>query len=201
MADLRVLTRSAHAGSPEREAARRKPVAGAILAVLVKDRAGVLCRVAELFSRRGYNIDSLSVGTSCEPGLSRMTIVTRGGEADIEQIMRQLEKLVEVVTVSRIHRSAGFFRELAILKVKATEATRPGILRTVWDYEARVLEDSADCITLEAVSDKEGIDGLVATLEPFGILELARTGAAALGKDSLEGTTRIKGDNHGNLVL
>lgn len=154
----------------------------AILAVLVRDRAGVLCRVAELFSRRGYNIDSLTVGTTAEAGLSRMTIVTRGEDADIEQIMRQLDKLVEVVCMGRLAEDSSVYRELALIKMRAPESAKAEILRAAWDFEARVLDDSGDSLTLEVISDTEGIDGIVAALEPFGILELARTGLSSLGR-------------------
>lgn len=159
-----------------------KAASRAVLGVLVMDRAGVLCRVAELFSRRGYNIDSLTVGSSAEPGLSRMTIVTRGEDADIEQIMRQLDKLVDVVCVDRLGQGAAVFRELALIKLRVPEAAKAEVLRTAWDYEARVLDDSASCLTLELISDKEGMDAIVAALEPFGILELARTGLASLAR-------------------
>lgn len=186
MADLySVSARKAPKHVPGTKRDDPKASSRAVLAVLVKDRAGVLCRVAELFSRRGYNIDSLTVGTSCEPGLSRMTIVTRGEDADIEQIMRQLDKLVEVVSVGRLAAGPSVYRELALVKVRAPEANKAVILRKAWDFEARVLDDSADCLTLEVISDKEGIDGIVAALEPFGILELARTGLSALGRGGL----------------
>lgn len=158
-----------------------------VLSALVRDHAGVLVRVAELFSRRGYNIDGLTVGPTAAPGMSRMTISLRATSADIEQVQRQLGKLVDVAAVRLVAPSAGVFRELALVKVAAGADLRAQVIQVAEVFRARVVDVSPETLTLEVTGDGEKIDGLIEVLTPYGIRELARTGLAALerGSDSL----------------
>jgi acetolactate synthase, small subunit len=151
-----------------------------VLSALVQNHAGVLSRVSGLFSRRGYNIDSLTVGETQEPGVSRMTIVVRGDEATIEQIQKQLEKLVEVGAVRLLQPSKAVYRELALIKVSASHQNRSDILQIANVFRARVVDVSIETLTIEVTGDQEKVDGLIELLQPYGIRELARTGIAAL---------------------
>jgi acetolactate synthase I/III small subunit len=151
-----------------------------VLSALVQNHAGVLSRVSGLFSRRGYNIDSLTVGETQEPGVSRMTIVVRGDEATIEQIEKQLEKLVEVGAVRRLDPAKSVYRELALIKVAATHMSRSDIVQIASIFRARIVDVSTETLTVEVTGDQSKIDGLVELLSPYGIRELARTGIAAL---------------------
>jgi acetolactate synthase I/III small subunit len=155
-----------------------------VLSALVQNHAGVLSRVSGLFSRRGYNIDSLTVGETQEEGVSRMTIVVRGDEAAIEQIQKQLEKLVEVAAVHRLDSSRAVYRELALVKVAATHESRSNIVQIAGIFRARIVDVSAESLTVEATGDQEKVDGLIELLAPYGIRELARTGIAALERGS-----------------
>lgn len=155
-----------------------------VLSALVQNHAGVLSRVSGLFSRRGYNIDSLTVGETQDPGISRMTIVVRGDEATIEQIQKQLEKLVEVGAVHLLDSANSVYRELALIKVAADSASRPEIIQIAGIFRARIVDVSHETLTVEATGDQAKIDGLLELLAPFGIRELARTGIAALERGS-----------------
>lgn len=156
-----------------------------ILSALVQNHAGVLSRVAGLFSRRGYNIDSLTVGETVDPGVSRMTIVVRGDEAVLEQIQKQLEKLIEVAAVKRLDPGLAVFREIALIKVAASQETRPGIIQIANIFRARIIDVSADSLIVEVTGDQSKVDGLIELLVPYGIRELARTGLSALERGSL----------------
>lgn len=163
------------------EASGARRVEGkAIISALVRDHAGVLMRVAELFSRRGYNIDGLTVGPCAEPGLSRMTISLRCAEEELDQVQRQLEKLVDVIAARRIPFSSGVFRELALVKVSAGPAERPEVIQVAEVFRARVIDLSPETLTLEVTGDADKVDGLIEILSPYGIRELARTGLSAL---------------------
>jgi acetolactate synthase-1/3 small subunit len=163
------------------EASRSNRVEGkAIVSALVRDHAGVLVRVAELFSRRGYNIDGLTVGPCSEPGLSRMTISLRCAEEELEQVQRQLEKLVDVVAVRRLPAASGVLRELALVKVSAGASRRAEVIQVAEVFRARVVDVSPETLTLEVTGDGEKVDGLVELLAPYGIKEMARTGISAL---------------------
>ena len=155
-----------------------------VLSALVQNHAGVLSRVSGLFSRRGYNIDSLTVGETQDAGVSRMTIVVRGDEAAIEQIQKQLEKLVEVASVRRLESSKAVYRELALIKVSASHGSRPDIVQIASIFRARIVDVSQDSLTIEVTGDQEKADGLIELLAPYGIRELARTGIAALERGS-----------------
>jgi acetolactate synthase I/III small subunit len=157
-----------------------------VLSALVQNHAGVLSRVSGLFSRRGYNIDSLTVGETQEAGVSRMTIVVRGDEATIEQIQKQLEKLVEVGTVRRLEGSKAVYRELALIKVSASHQNRSDILQIANVFRARIVDVSSEVLTVEVTGDQEKVDGLIELLAPYGIRELARTGIAALERGPVQ---------------
>jgi acetolactate synthase-1/3 small subunit len=151
-----------------------------VISALVENRAGTLSRVSGLFSRRGYNIDSLTVGVTEDPLVSRMTIVVNGVERVLEQIIKQLEKLVDVIAVRELEPSACLRREIMLVKIGADEKTRPAVLEITGIFRARVVDVSTTTITVEATGNVEKLNGLLLLLRPYGILELARTGLVAL---------------------
>jgi len=157
-----------------------------VLSVLVQNHAGVLSRVSGLFSRRGYNIDSLTVGETQEPGISRMTIVVRGDEATIEQIQKQLEKLVEVGAVRLLDAGKAVYRELALVKISADHQHRSDIMQIANVFRGRIVDVSHDSLTIEVTGSQEKVDGLIELLAPYGIRELARTGIAALERGPVQ---------------
>jgi acetolactate synthase-1/3 small subunit len=150
------------------------------LVSLVQDEPGVLTRVAGLFRRRGFNIESLSVGHCEQPGLSRMTIVVVGDDAEVEQVTKQLDKLINVVNVTDITREDKVVRELALIKVSASAATRSEIMQIVSVFRANIVDVAPDSLTVEVTGDEDKIDSLVKMLRDFGMQELARTGRTAL---------------------
>jgi len=156
------------------------------LSVTVENEPGVLSRVAGLFSGRGFNIESLNVGPTLDPGMSVMTITTEGDEQIIEQIVKQLRKLITVIKVVDLTEMKSVLRELVFLKVNATDAHRAEILRTVDIFRCKVVDVSVDEITIEATGTHEKIDAIVSLLTRFGIKEIARTGMVAM-KRSVQG--------------
>lgn len=152
-----------------------------VLSVLVRNRAGVLTRVSGLFSRRGYNIESLAVGTTEQKGVSRMTIVVNGDDNIIEQVIKQLYKLIDVIKVLNITDDAFVGRELVLFRVRVTKENRAEIMDTVLHvFRARIVDISSDSLMIEATGDSGKIEAIEAYLRPFGIREMARTGAVAL---------------------
>ncbi len=147
---------------------------------LVEDRPGVLNRVASLIRRRSFNIESIAVGHSELPGLSRMTIVVDGATTAVEQVRKQLDKLIEVVKVTDITEGRIIARELALIKVHATPSTRSEIIQIVDIFRAKIVDVAIDSVIIEATGDEEKIDSLYSLLKKFGIKELARTGRIAL---------------------
>lgn len=147
---------------------------------LVEDKPGVLNRVSSLFRRRNFNIDSIAVGHTEQPKLSRMTIVVEGNNAKIEQVMKQLDKVVEVVKIVDITEANPVARELALIKVKATASTRSEIIQIVAIFRANIVDVSPDSLMVEVTGDEEKVDSLLDLLRGFGIRELARTGRIAL---------------------
>jgi acetolactate synthase-1/3 small subunit len=150
------------------------------LVALVADKPGVLNKVASLFRRRGFNIESIAVGSSEEPGLSRMTIVTLAGNAEVEQVRKQLDKLVDVVKVFNITGDSIVSRELVLVKVKATPATRSEVIQIVDIYRANIVDVAPDSLTIEVTGDEDKVESLVNLLRGFGIKEIARTGRIAM---------------------
>ena len=147
---------------------------------LVEDRPGVLNRVASLFRRRGFNIDSLAVGTTEESGISRMTIVVDGAEGIVDQVEKQLYKLIDVVKVSDVTREEAVVRELALIKVDATRETRRDVLDVVDMFRAQIVDVSPTSLIVQVVADESSLSALVENLRPFGIRELVRTGRVAM---------------------
>jgi len=150
------------------------------LVALVEDKPGVLNRIASLFRRRGFNIESIAVGSSEIPHLSRMTIVVDGANTMVEQVRKQLDKTVDVVSVSDITGANHVSRELALIKVKANTTTRSEIMQIVDIFRANIVDVSADSVTVEVTGDEEKISSLLNLLRDFGIRELARTGRIAM---------------------
>ncbi|HOE07851.1 MAG TPA: acetolactate synthase small subunit [Treponemataceae bacterium] len=153
-----------------------------VLSVLVENHAGVLSRVSGLFSRRGYNIDSLTVGETYNPNQSRMTIVVQGDEYILEQIEKQLSKLVEVLSIEHCAASETVVRDMALIKVNAAGANRVGVIETANIFRAHIVDVGIDSLIIEATGSEEKIASLIRLLEPFGIIELVRTGLTAMGR-------------------
>ena len=154
------------------------------LVALVEDKPGVLNRVASLFRRRSFNIESLAVGGSEHPGLSRMTIVAIGDSAQVEQVRKQLEKLINVVKVADITEGDMVSRELALIKVKATASTRNEIMQIVSIFRANIVDVAPGSVTVEVTGDEDKVDSLLGLLRDFGIKEVSRTGRIALTRGS-----------------
>jgi len=160
-----------------------------IVSALVENRAGTLSRVSGLFSRRGYNIDSLTVGETEDASISRMTIAVTGEERVLEQIIKQLEKLVDVISVRELESDSCLRREIMLVKIGANEINRPAVLAIAGIFRARVVDVSQTTITIEATGNMEKLNGLVLLLRSYGILELARTGLVALERGTRVLTT------------
>ncbi|MDR2094066.1 MAG: acetolactate synthase small subunit [Treponema sp.] len=156
-----------------------------VVSALVENRAGTLSRVSGLFSRRGFNIDSLTVGETEDRSISRMTIAVTGEDSVLEQIIKQLGKLVDVIAVRELDPLSCIRREIMLIKVDADEKTRAAVLEIAGIFRSRVIDVSLSTITIEATGDIEKLDGLLLLLRPYGILELARTGLVALERGSL----------------
>ncbi|MGI9952747.1 acetolactate synthase small subunit [Moorellaceae bacterium AZ2] len=150
------------------------------LAVLVENKPGVLTRVAGLFARRGYNIESLAVGPTENPSISRMTIVVDGDDHTIEQVCKQLHKLIDVIKLSDITQDPHVGRELILIKVNAEPQVRGEIMQIVEVFRARIVDIARDSLIIEATGDEDKINAIEAALRPFGIREVARTGKIAL---------------------
>ena len=154
-----------------------------ILSILVENQPGVLARVAGLFSGRGFNIESLCVAETNEPRVSRMTIVTNGDLGVVEQIKKQLNKLVDVIKVVDFTGKKFVQRELALIKVHARPENRAEVLRMVDIFRCRVIDVGAEYYTVELTGDEGKISAFLNLIKPMGIKEIARTGALALGRE------------------
>lgn len=152
------------------------------LSVLVEDTPGVLARVASLFSRRGFNIESLAVGPTEVPQVSRMTIVVNVEGAVLEQVTKQLNKLINVLKIVELDPDASVQREILLVKVKADLETRSHILETVQLFRAKVVDVAPDAVTIEATGNGDKLAALLRVLEPFGIKELVKSGAVAMAR-------------------
>jgi len=152
------------------------------ISVLVENEFGVLSRVASLFSGRGFNIDSLNVAPTNEEGMSRITIVTRGDENILEQITKQLNKLIDVIKVIDFTDGSGVERELALIKVTAEDQSRAEVLRIVDIFRAKIIDVTPKSYTIEATGNPVKIDAILDLLRPLGLKELVRTGAVAIGR-------------------
>lgn len=150
--------------------------------VTVEDQPGVLNRVSSLFRRRNYNIESLTVGRTERPGVSRMTVVVMSDDANAQRIEANLYKLVNVISVSDITSAPAVYRDLAMIKVAATQACRPEIVHLVEVFRARIIDLAPDSLTVEITGGEDKIDGLLEVLRPYGVLEMARTGRVAMAR-------------------
>lgn len=154
------------------------------LSVLVQDQPGVLARVASLFSRRGFNIESLAVGPTEVPEISRMTIVVSVEDLPLEQVTKQLNKLINVLKIVELEPEQSVQREIMLVKVKADLETRSHILETVQLFRAKVVDVAHDAVTVEATGAHDKLAALLKVLEPFGIRELVQSGMVAMGRGS-----------------
>ncbi|MDF9716012.1 acetolactate synthase small subunit [Nocardioides sp. ChNu-153] len=160
------------------------------LSVLVEDKPGVLARIAGLFSRRGFNIDSLAVGPTEHPDVSRMTIVVDVESSPMEQVVKQLNKLVEVIKIVELDPTASVARELVMVKVRADSETRGQVLDTVQLFRAKVIDVAPDAVTIQITGNAGKIADFLRVLEPFGIRELVQSGMVAIGRGSRSITER-----------
>ena len=154
------------------------------LSVLVQDQPGVLARVASLFSRRGFNIESLAVGPTEVPDISRMTIVVNVDRLPLEQVTKQLNKLINVLKIVELEADSAVQREILLVKVKADLDSRSHILETVQLFRAKVVDVAHDTVTIEATGAHDKLEALLKVLEPFGIRELVQSGMVAMGRGS-----------------
>jgi acetolactate synthase I/III small subunit len=152
------------------------------LSVLVEDKPGVLARIASLFSRRGFNIESLAVGPTEVPDISRMTIVVSVDRLPLEQVTKQLNKLINVIKIVELEPETSVQREIMLVKVKADLQTRSHILETVQLFRAKVVDVAHDAVTIEATGNADKLQALLRVLEPFGIKELVKSGMVAVGR-------------------
>lgn len=160
------------------------------LSVLVENKPGVLVRVAGLFSRRGFNIESLAVGPTEHQEISRMTIVVNCADLPLEQVTKQLNKLINVLKIVELDPGASVQRELALVKVRADGESRSRVLETVTLFRAKVVDVGPDVVTVEATGNRDKLDALIRVLEPFGIKELVQSGMVALGRGGKSITDR-----------
>ncbi|MFC4242612.1 acetolactate synthase small subunit [Gryllotalpicola reticulitermitis] len=162
-----------------------------VLSLLVEDKPGLLTRVAGLFARRGFNINSLAVGTTEVDGLSRITVVVDVEELPLEQVTKQLNKLINVIKIVELDTDASVQREHLLAKVRVDNQTRSQVLEAVNLFRARVVDVSPDALVIEATGDSGKIQALLRVLEPYGIKELAQSGLLAIGRGSKSITDRV----------
>lgn len=152
------------------------------LSVLVEDKPGVLARVASLFSRRGFNIESLAVGATELPDVSRMTIVVKVDEQPLEQVTKQLNKLVNVLKIVEQDHEFSVARELVLIKVRADASVRGEVIEAANLFRAKVVDVSPEAVTIEATGTRSKLDALLRVLDPYGVRELVQSGVVALGR-------------------
>jgi len=162
------------------------------LSVLVEDEAGVLSRIASLFARRGFNIESLAVGPAEQEGISRITMVVPGDDRVIEQISKQLYKLINVLKVQNVTETPCVERELMLLKVNANSTNRSQVVELAQIFRARVVDVAEDSLTIEVVGDPGKMVAIVQVLQKFGLKEIARTGKISLTRESGVNTELLK---------
>ena len=160
------------------------------LSVLVENKPGVLARIAGLFSRRGFNIDSLAVGPTENSEMSRMTIVVNVEESPLEQVTKQLNKLIEVIKIVELEGPGSVTRELLLVKVKADSETRGQVLETVQLFRAKVVDVATDAVTVEVTGNADKLEAFLRVLEPFGVRELVQSGMVAIGRGGRSITDR-----------
>ncbi len=155
-----------------------------VLSILVDNRAGVLSRVSGLFSRRGYNIDSLTVGVTADPRYSRMTVAVRGDDQIIDQIRKQVSKLVDVIDIKVLSDTESVSRELILVKVRATEQQRQDVISITNIFRANIIDVSSDSLIVELTGGESKLNAFIGLLKNYEILELARTGITGLSRGS-----------------
>ena len=160
------------------------------LSVLVENKPGVLTRVSGLFARRSFNIHSLAVGPTEHPEISRITVVVDVAELPLEQVTKQLNKLVHVLKIVELERDSSVQRELLMVKVRAEGASRSGVLEVVQLFRARVIDVVPDAVTIEATGGPDKLAALLTALEPFGVREIVQSGTVAIGRGSRSITDR-----------
>ena len=153
-----------------------------VLSVIVENEPGILSRVAGLFSRRGYNIKSLSVGETEDPKISRMTIVVTGDRQIVEQIKKQLQKLIDVIKINELEPETSVYRELALVKVMVNEQNRASILEVVEIFRGKVIDIAKESLTVELTGDHDKINAFVDMMKVYGVSEMARTGLTGLAR-------------------
>ncbi len=161
-----------------------------ILSVLVENKPGVLARIASLFSRRGFNIESLAVGPTQDVEVSRMTIVVNLDDQPLEHVTKQLNKLVEVLKVVELEAPGTVERELALVKIRADSQTRGQVLETVALFRAKVVDVATDAVTIEVTGSRDKLEAMLRVLEPFGIRELVQSGLVAINRGGRSITDR-----------
>ncbi|MFD5214647.1 acetolactate synthase small subunit [Microbacterium sp. NPDC058345] len=162
-----------------------------VLSLLVEDTPGILTRVAGLFARRGFNIDSLAVGVTEVPGISRITVVVDVEELPLEQVTKQLNKLVNVIKIVELEQSTSVQRDHMLIKVRTDNNTRSNVIEVVNLFRAAVVDYAPDALVIEVTGDKGKVDALLRALEPFGIKELAQSGLLAIGRGGKSITERV----------
>ena len=162
-----------------------------VLSLLVEDKPGLLTRVAGLFSRRGFNINSLAVGPTEIDGLSRITVVVDVEDLPLEQVTKQLNKLVNVIKIVELDPEASVQREHLLIKVRVDNTTRSQILEAVNLFRARVVDVSPDALVIEVTGDSGKVQALLRVLEPYGIREIAQSGLLAIGRGGKSITERV----------
>jgi acetolactate synthase-1/3 small subunit len=167
------------------------------LVALVEDKPGVLTKVASMFRRRGFNIASLAVGNSEQPGLSRMTFVVNGDEYTVGQVVKQMDKLIDVIEVADITSERIVTRELALVKVNTNQMTRGEIIQIVNLFRANIIDVGSDSMVIEITGESDKINALQNLLAPFGILEMLRTGLVAMVRGQANGMPTGNGDHSG----
>ena len=162
-----------------------------VLSLLVEDKPGLLTRVAGLFARRGYNIHSLAVGTTEVEGLSRITLVVDVADSPLEQVTKQLNKLINVLKIVELEPGQSVQREHMLVKVRIDQNTRSQILEAVNLFRARVVDVAPDSLVIEVTGDTQKIDALLKVLDPFGVKEIAQSGLLAMGRGSKSISERV----------
>ncbi|MDO5026081.1 MAG: acetolactate synthase small subunit [Trueperella sp.] len=164
------------------------------LSVLVENKPGVLARVAGLFARRSFNIHSLAVGPTEHPELSRITLVIDAENLPLEQVNKQLNKLVNVIKIVQLEPETAVQRELLMVKVKADDATRTNVIQVVELFRARVVDVVPDAVTIEATGDENKIKALLNALEPYGVKEIVQSGTVAIGRGARSMSEKVSAE-------
>jgi len=162
------------------------------MSVLVENKPGVLSRVTALFSRRGFNIDSLAVGETEQPGISRITIVVDAAELPLEQVTKQLNKLINVLKIVELEPTGSVQRQLLLVKVRADSVTRSQVVEAANLFRAKVVDVTPDTVTIEATGSSGKIEAFLQVIEPFGIAELAQSGLVGLGRGAKSMTSMAR---------